>query len=138
MADVLTERIDSLIERGEDQGCVNLSELSEAILQLSVGLAVQNWNWGGKDYRSRIECRYHPHYRYAGLAEAIDTYAVEDLLSQGDRVEFRLCGIASNLAKRLAKKANRPWVSFTLATKNASLPLNTLRGVPSRMSLEPT
>ena len=31
MADVATERIDRLIERGEDQGCVNLSELSEAI-----------------------------------------------------------------------------------------------------------
>jgi DNA polymerase-3 subunit alpha len=61
---------------------------------------------------------------YAGLAEAIDTYPVADLLSQGDRVEFRLCGIASNLAKRLSKKDNRPWVSFTLATKNASVPLN--------------
>jgi DNA polymerase-3 subunit alpha len=66
----------------------------------------------------------HPMNNYAGLAEAIDTYRVEDLLSQGDRVEFRLCGIASNLAKRLSKKDNRPWVSFTLATKNASLPLN--------------
>ena len=39
-------------------------------------------------------------------------------------MEFRLCGIASNLAKRLSKKDNRPWVSFTLATKNASVPLN--------------
>jgi DNA polymerase-3 subunit alpha len=66
----------------------------------------------------------HPMNNYAGLAEAIDTYPVADLLSQGDRVEFRLCGIASNLAKRLSKKDNRPWVSFTLATKNASVPLN--------------
>jgi DNA polymerase-3 subunit alpha len=66
----------------------------------------------------------HPMNNYAGLAEAIDTYPVDELLSQGDRVEFRLCGIASNLTKRLSKKDNRPWVSFTLATKSASLPLN--------------
>ncbi|WP_457795274.1 DNA polymerase III subunit alpha [Horticoccus sp. 23ND18S-11] len=66
----------------------------------------------------------HPMNNYNGLAEAIDTYPVDQLLLQGDRVEFRLCGIASNLAKRLSKKDNRPWVSFTLATKRASLGLN--------------
>jgi len=36
VADVLTDRIDTLIERGEDQGCVNLSELSEAIQDLEL------------------------------------------------------------------------------------------------------
>ncbi len=36
MAEVLTERIDALIERGEDQGCVNLSELSEAVQDLEL------------------------------------------------------------------------------------------------------
>ena len=36
MADVLTGRIDALIERGEDSGCVNLSELSEAIQDLEL------------------------------------------------------------------------------------------------------
>jgi DNA polymerase III subunit alpha len=66
----------------------------------------------------------HPMNNYAGLAEAIDTYPVEELMQQGDRTEFRLCGIGSNLAKRLSKKDNRPWVSFTLATRKASLPLN--------------
>jgi DNA polymerase-3 subunit alpha len=66
----------------------------------------------------------HPMNNYTGLAEALDTYRVDELLSQGDRSEFRLCGIASNLAKRLSKKDNRPWVSFTLATRNAALPLN--------------
>ncbi len=66
----------------------------------------------------------HPMNNYAGLAEAIDTFALEEILQQGDRVEFRLCGIASNLAKRLSKKDNRPWVSFTLATKKGALPLN--------------
>jgi DNA polymerase-3 subunit alpha len=66
----------------------------------------------------------HPMNTYAGLAEAIDTFAVEALLQQGDRTEFRLCGIGSNLVKKLSKKDNRPWVAFTLATRNASLPLN--------------
>ena len=66
----------------------------------------------------------HPMSVYTGLAEAIDTFPVEELLQQADRAEFRLCGIASNLTKKLAKKDNRPWVAFTLATKKASLPLN--------------
>jgi len=36
MADVLTDRIDALIDKGEDIGCVNLSELSEAIQDLEL------------------------------------------------------------------------------------------------------
>ena len=66
----------------------------------------------------------HPMNAYRGLAEAIDTYAVDELLLQGDRVEFRLAGIAGNLVKKLSKKDNRPWVAFTLATKKASVALN--------------
>src|SRR5207253_3107581 len=48
----------------------------------------------------------------------------DELLLQGDRTEFRLCGIAGNLVKKLSKKDNRPWVAFTLATKKASVALN--------------
>ena len=66
----------------------------------------------------------HPMNSYLGLADAIDTHAVEDLLAQPDRTEFRLCGIAGNLAKKLSKKDNRPWMAFTLATRRASLALN--------------
>ncbi len=66
----------------------------------------------------------HPMNAYAGLAEALNTYAIEDLLQQGDRVEFRLCGIAGNIVKRLSKKDNRPWAMFTLATKQGSIGLN--------------
>ena len=36
MADVITDRIDALIEKGEEQGCVNLSELSEAVQELEL------------------------------------------------------------------------------------------------------
>jgi len=66
----------------------------------------------------------HPMNLYAGLAEAIDTFTVDELLRQTDRVEFRICGIAGNITKRLSKKDNRPWAAFTLATRNASVQLN--------------
>ena len=66
----------------------------------------------------------HPLNAYRGLSEAIDTHPVDALLNQPDRTEFRLCGIASTLVKRLSKKDNRPWVAFTLATRTASLGLN--------------
>ncbi|MBW7896819.1 MAG: DNA polymerase III subunit alpha [Opitutaceae bacterium] len=66
----------------------------------------------------------HPMNVYTGLAEAIDTYAVDQLIQLNDRAEFRLCGIAGNIAKRLSKKDNRPWAAFTLATKSASIALN--------------
>ena len=66
----------------------------------------------------------HPMNAYHGLADALDTFPVDELLNQGDRVEFRLCGIASNLIKKLSKKDNRPWFAFTLATRKASIQLN--------------
>jgi len=66
----------------------------------------------------------HPMNAYVGLADALDTFAPDELLQQGDRVEFRLCGLSSNLVKRLAKKDNRPWFMFTLSTRKASIPLN--------------
>ncbi len=66
----------------------------------------------------------HPLNAYAGLAEALDTFPVDELLRQPDRTEFRLCGIVSGIAKKLSKKDNRPWAAFTLATKKASVPLN--------------
>jgi len=66
----------------------------------------------------------HPLEVYAGLTEAIDTFAPEALLQQPDRTEFRLCGIAGSLVKKLAKKDNRPWVAFTLANRRATLALN--------------
>jgi DNA polymerase-3 subunit alpha len=66
----------------------------------------------------------HPMNLYVGLADAINTFPEDQLLTLGDRTEFRLCGIASNITKKLSKKDNRPWAAFTLATKRASLSLN--------------
>jgi DNA polymerase-3 subunit alpha len=66
----------------------------------------------------------HPMNLYAGLADALDTFPVEALTQQPDRAEFRLCGIASGITKKLSKKDNRPWAAFTLATLRASAALN--------------
>jgi DNA polymerase-3 subunit alpha len=66
----------------------------------------------------------HPMNSYSGLWEAIDTAQAEDLAGLPDRGEFRLCGIAANLAKKYAKKDNRPWVAFTLATRKSTIALN--------------
>jgi len=66
----------------------------------------------------------HPMDLYAGLADAINTCAEDALLQQPDRTEFRLCGIAGNITKKLSKKDNRPWAAFTLATLRATVPLN--------------
>jgi DNA polymerase-3 subunit alpha len=66
----------------------------------------------------------HPLDAYAGLVEALDTYPVAELLEQDDRTEFRLCGIAGSLQKKLAKKDNRPWMAFSLQTRSATIGLN--------------
>ena len=66
----------------------------------------------------------HPMNGYSGLWEAIDTAAADELSNLPDRGEFRLCGIAGNIVKKYAKKDNRPWVAFTLATRKATIALN--------------
>ncbi len=66
----------------------------------------------------------HPMNSYSGLWEAIDTVQTEELTGLPDRAEFRLCGIAGNIAKKYAKKDNRPWAAFTLATRRSTVALN--------------
>jgi DNA polymerase-3 subunit alpha len=66
----------------------------------------------------------HPMNAYAGLVEALNTVPEDELLSLPDRSEFRLCGIATSITKKLSRKDNRPWAAFTLATKRVSLPMS--------------
>jgi DNA polymerase-3 subunit alpha len=66
----------------------------------------------------------HPMNAYAGLADALNTVPENQLLDLPDRSEFRLCGVATGITKKLSKKDNRPWAAFTLATKSLSLPMN--------------
>ncbi|MDD3180331.1 MAG: DNA polymerase III subunit alpha [Opitutaceae bacterium] len=66
----------------------------------------------------------HPMNAYAELAEAISSHTEEEVLALGDRAEFRLCGVASNITKKLSRRDNRPWALFNLASKRASVSLN--------------
>ncbi len=66
----------------------------------------------------------HPMDAYAGLAEALCTNIEELVIEEGNRTEFRLCGIASSITKKLSKRDNRPWVFFNLAKKRASVSVN--------------
>ncbi|MBI2814593.1 MAG: DNA polymerase III subunit alpha [Opitutae bacterium] len=66
----------------------------------------------------------HPMNAYAGLAEAITTHTEEQILAEGDRIEFRLCGVASGITRKLSRKDNRPWAFFNLASKRATVPVN--------------
>ncbi|MDB6166225.1 MAG: dnaE, partial [Lacunisphaera sp.] len=66
----------------------------------------------------------HPMNAYAGLAEAITTHTEEKVLEEGDRMEFRMCGVASGITKKLSRKDNRPWAFFNLASKRATLSVN--------------
>jgi DNA polymerase III subunit alpha len=66
----------------------------------------------------------HPLDAYEKIASALDTFTPEELIRQPGRTEFRLCGIAGAIAKKLSKKDNRPWAAFTLETKASSVALN--------------
>jgi DNA polymerase-3 subunit alpha len=66
----------------------------------------------------------HPLDAYAGLAEAISTHTEEQVLTLADRAEFRLCGVASGITKKLSRKDNRPWAYFNLASRRASVAVN--------------
>ena len=66
----------------------------------------------------------HPMNAYAGLADAINTVPPDQLMELPDRSEFRLCGIATGITKKLSRRDQRPWAAFTLATRTVSLPMN--------------
>ena len=66
----------------------------------------------------------HPMNAYDVLAEAINTVPEDQVRDLPDRGEFRLCGVAAAITKKLSKKDNRPWAAFTLATKRVSLPMS--------------
>jgi DNA polymerase-3 subunit alpha len=66
----------------------------------------------------------HPLNAYAGLDELIDTLTEAELPNTRDRAPFRLCGVVTTIVKRISKRDNRPWASFTLATRRGSFPVN--------------
>ena len=66
----------------------------------------------------------HPMDAFGGLAEALSTVNAEELASLPDRTDFRLCGVATAITKRLSKRDNQPWAFFTLATRTGTAQMN--------------
>jgi len=66
----------------------------------------------------------HPLDEYAGLAEALTNFDLEKVDELGDRIEFQICGVASNITQKLARRDNRPWAFFTVSTQKTSLTVN--------------
>ena len=59
----------------------------------------------------------HPMNAYQGIIEALEVVEEESVVKISDRVPFRLCGVVTNIKKRISKKDNRPWAFFNLATR---------------------
>ena len=66
----------------------------------------------------------HPLNALAGLDDFLDTVSESTLPTTVDRTPFRLCGVATTVVKRISKRDNRPWATFTLATRRGNFPVN--------------
>jgi len=66
----------------------------------------------------------HPLNVLTGLDEFLDSITEATLPTTKDRTPFRLCGIVTAVVKRISKRDNRPWASFTLATRRGNFPVN--------------
>lgn len=65
----------------------------------------------------------HPLDSYGLLAEELNSFEGDSYTQLPDRAPFRLCGVVSNIQKRLTRRDNKPWAQFTLATKKSSYQL---------------
>jgi DNA polymerase-3 subunit alpha len=61
----------------------------------------------------------HPLDVLEGIEKIFQTFQLEEwpLVPNGE--SFRLCGVVEEVNKRISKKTNRPWLSFSLSTKDA-------------------
>jgi len=66
----------------------------------------------------------HPLDDYKGIAEALTDFEIDKMDQLGDRVEFQICGVASGVTKKLARKDNRPWAFFNVGTLKGTVLMN--------------
>lgn len=59
----------------------------------------------------------HPLDILNGLEKIFQTYDPEELPLVPSGEAFRICGVVEEVSKRISKKNNRPWLAFTLSTK---------------------
>lgn len=65
----------------------------------------------------------HPLDTFAGMDAALTSPIanIDEIAALPDKTDFRICGIVSGISRKLSKKDNRPWVSFTVSTKESSV-----------------
>ena len=66
----------------------------------------------------------HPMNPFRGLDEAIDSIQENAAIDLPDRSPFRLCGVITNVAKKLSRRDNRPWAILQLGTRKTSFSVN--------------
>lgn len=66
----------------------------------------------------------HPMNDYLGFDDAITSFNEETLKSLDDRSPFRICGVVTNINKRISKKDNRAWAFFNIATRKGTYQIN--------------
>lgn len=66
----------------------------------------------------------HPMNAFGILGEVVNSFKDEDFNNHQDREAFRICGVVSNVNKRLTRKDNRPWAFFNISTRKNSYAVN--------------
>lgn len=60
----------------------------------------------------------HPLDTLNGMEKIFQTYSPEEFPLVPSGESFRICGVVEEVTKRISKKNNRPWLAFTLSTKD--------------------
>lgn len=66
----------------------------------------------------------HPLDAYKGIEKQLNNLTPDKIEDVEDQKRIRICGVIGNVSKRLTKKDNRPWASFTLGTQFHTFNLN--------------
>lgn len=66
----------------------------------------------------------HPMNEYKGFDDLITSFNENTIKTLEDRSSFRVCGVATNINKRISKRDNRTWVFFNIATRKATYQIN--------------
>lgn len=66
----------------------------------------------------------HPMNPYRHFAAVIDTFSGDDWQKMENREPFRICGVITGVARKIARKDNRPWAVLTLATTRDTYTVN--------------
>lgn len=98
------------VSGGSSKGSSNVIDLSVPPMPIAQKLAAEK-------ELLRFYVSGHPMNEYAGLDDALDSVPDEALVKRISRDRFRVCGVISNVVKRLTKKDNKPWAYFTLSSR---------------------